>query len=58
MQLLPPPPPPVPVRRTRVDGPWVTLEITGQQLETLVTLLGKQPAESPRAQVEQLLACL
>jgi ParB family transcriptional regulator, chromosome partitioning protein len=58
MQLLPAPPPPVPVHRPRFDGPWVTVEITGQQLETLVSLLGKKPAASHRAQVEQLLACL
>ncbi len=58
MQLLPAPPPPVPVHRPRFDGPWVTVEITGQQLETLVALLGKKPAASHRAQVEQLLACL
>ena len=58
MQLLPAPPPPVPVHRPRFDGPWVTVEITGQQLETLVTLLGKKPAASPRALVEQLLGSL
>lgn len=58
LQLLPAPPPPVALRRPRVDGPWITLEITGQQLERLVVLLGKKPAASARAQVEQLLACL
>jgi hypothetical protein len=58
LQLLPAPPPPVALRRPRVDGPWITLEITGQQLERLVVLLGKRPAPSARAQVEQLLACL
>jgi ParB/RepB/Spo0J family partition protein len=58
LQLLPAPPPPVALRRPRVDGPWITLEITGQQLETLVVLLGKKPAPTARAQVEQLLACL
>jgi ParB family chromosome partitioning protein len=48
----------VAARRPRVDGPWVTLEITAQQLEKLVILLGQEPAGTTRELVEQLLAFL
>jgi ParB/RepB/Spo0J family partition protein len=49
---------PVAVRPLRLDGPWVTIEITVRQLEKLVTLLGHEPAGGPRELVEQLLAFL
>ena len=36
----------------------ITLEITVAQLETLLVLLGQEPAGSPREMAEQLLSCL
>jgi ParB family chromosome partitioning protein len=43
---------------SRPGAPRITLEITVAQLETLLTLLGREPAGSPREMAEQLLACL
>jgi ParB/RepB/Spo0J family partition protein len=43
---------------SRPGGPWITLELTVAQLETLLILLGQEPAGSPREMAEQLLACL
>jgi ParB family chromosome partitioning protein len=42
----------------RSGGPWITLELTVAQLETLLILLGQEPAGTPRDLVAQLLACL
>jgi ParB family chromosome partitioning protein len=42
----------------RPEGPWITVELTVRQLEGLLILLGREPADSPRAMVAQLLACL
>jgi ParB/RepB/Spo0J family partition protein len=47
-----------PAPGSRPGGPWITLELTVAQLETLLILLGQEPAGSPREMTEQLLACL
>jgi ParB family chromosome partitioning protein len=39
-------------------GPWVVIEFTRQQFETLLILLGQEPADDAAAQTGQLLACL
>jgi ParB family chromosome partitioning protein len=43
---------------SRPGGARITLEITVAQLETLLVLLGQEPAGSPREMAEQLLSCL